>query len=348
MRTSVLISIVTFHSTQFIERCLRRIIESPPVATLDLSVLVIDNSPRDSAAELANRFPEVKFIQNLENLGFCGGQNQGVGEFLRSKHQLMLMLNPDVSITKAQIATLAQELLGDPACGMATPLLLRANSELELELPARVDAAGMILNCELRHLDRDSGRVYEPQNYRREEVFGGTGACLMLKRSCIEALILDTPEQDEAVYSIYPQLRKDRQLRGQLFDEAFFAYREDADLAWRAQNLGIGTLFVPSCTPFHVRLVVPERRNKLPRKINLYSVRNRFLLQLNNYTLNCGVVAFVRGLLVRNLFVLCGVLAHEHSSLPAFLQVLKLLPRARARRRELVKKQVRTVRRWIR
>ena len=71
---------------------------------------------------------------------------------------------------------------------------------------------------------------------------------------------------------------------GEVFDEDFFAYREDADLAWRAQLLGWDALYVPGATATHVRRVTPERRSALPAAINRYGVRNRFLLRLKNQT----------------------------------------------------------------
>ena len=36
-------------------------------------------------------------------------------------------------------------------------------------------------------------------------------------------------------------------VEGQFFDEEFFAFREDADLAWRAQVMGWKCLYVPTC-----------------------------------------------------------------------------------------------------
>ena len=77
------------------------------------------------------------------------------------------------------------------------------------------------------------------------------------------------------------------------FDEAFFAYREDADLAWRAQWMGWRCLYVPEAQGHHVRRVLPERRAELPAEINMHSFKNRFLLRIKNmdagtYVLNPG------------------------------------------------------------
>jgi GT2 family glycosyltransferase len=71
-------------------------------------------------------------------------------------------------------------------------------------------------------------------------------------------------------------------VEGEFFDEDFFAYREDADLAWRAQILGWRCLYIPAAVGWHVRRVTPERREQLPHLINWHSVKNRFLMRIKN------------------------------------------------------------------
>ena len=51
---------------------------------------------------------------------------------------------------------------------------------------------------------------------------------------------------------------------GEFFDPDFFAYREDADVAWRAQLLGWRCLYVPEAAGYHVRSVRPGPRNAVP------------------------------------------------------------------------------------
>src|SRR5262249_40916657 len=65
-------------------------------------------------------------------------------------------------------------------------------------------------------------------------------------------------------------------------DEQFFAYREDADLAWRAQLMGWRCVYTPHAVAWHVRRVTPERRKELPTEINWHSIKNRFLMRAKN------------------------------------------------------------------
>jgi GT2 family glycosyltransferase len=68
----------------------------------------------------------------------------------------------------------------------------------------------------------------------------------------------------------------------EFFDEDFFAYREDADVAWRAQLMGWSCLYVPEAVAWHVRRVTPERFKQLPDEINRHSIKNRFLMRAKN------------------------------------------------------------------
>ena len=72
---------------------------------------------------------------------------------------------------------------------------------------------------------------------------------------------------------------EDVSVEGEFFDEEFFAFREDGDLAWRAQLLAWKCLYTPAAEAWHVRRVTPERRRDLPLVINCHSVKNRFLMR---------------------------------------------------------------------
>ena len=87
-----------------------------------------------------------------------------------------------------------------------------------------------------------------------------TGALALFRRASLEASRVD----------------------GQVFDEDFFAYREDADLAWRLQGFGHRALYVPGAVAYHRRSVTPERRRSLSATVNRHSVKNRFLLRIHH------------------------------------------------------------------
>src|SRR5207245_1492814 len=78
------------------------------------------------------------------------------------------------------------------------------------------------------------------------EVFGVSGAAAVYRKSFIN----DVTINDE------------------YFDEDFFSYREDADVAWRGRLFGWRALLVPEAIAYHVRAVTPERRRSFPTAIS--------------------------------------------------------------------------------
>jgi GT2 family glycosyltransferase len=121
---------------------------------------------------------------------------------------------------------------------------------------------------------------------------------------------------------------------GDLFDPDFFAYREDADLAWRAQLLGWRCIYTPAAVAWHVRTVTPGSRLAVPAIINMHSVKNRFLMRIKNATPDL-YRRFWLPMIARDLLVVGGCLLAEPSSLTAFWQLAKGF-RAALRRRSII------------
>ncbi|MGA2902387.1 MAG: glycosyltransferase [Candidatus Korobacteraceae bacterium] len=123
-----------------------------------------------------------------------------------------------------------------------------------------IDSTGIYFTPNMRHLDRGAEEIDRGQYDRVQYVFGASGAAAFFRRDFIEAVSVE----------------------GEFFDEEFFAFREDGDLAWRAQLMGWKCLYVPMAIAWHVRRVTPERRKDLPLVINWHSAKNRFLMRGKN------------------------------------------------------------------
>jgi GT2 family glycosyltransferase len=224
--------------------------------TCALELIIIDNASSDGTADFQRQQNE-KAIYNRTNVGFAAAQNQGI---LTSTTKWVLTLNPDVVLCPDFVATLVeageQHLDAGSVCGK----LLRWQPDSAAPLSNVIDSTGMYFRPDLRHLDRGAEEFDQGQYDKAESVFGATGAAALYRRAMIE----------------------DVSIGGEFFDEDFFAYREDADLAWRAQLLGWKCLYVPQARGWHVRRVTPKRRNQLPREINWHSVKNRIIMRMKN------------------------------------------------------------------
>ena len=304
MPVSIAVTIVTYDSAAFLARCLDAVAAQTHAPR---EVVVLDNRSRDDSAAIARAHGVVtKLIESPDNTGFAGGQNRAIAA---TAADWVLTLNPDVVLEPAFIATLAERAERPAPLGTLCGKLLRLGPDGAPVVPPRIDSTGIVFTRSFRHLDRGSEEPDDGRYAAEEPVFGATAAAAMYRRAMIE----------------------DVSVEGEFFDEAFFAYREDADLAWRAQLLGWDCLYVPSALGYHVRRVLPERRADVPAMLNRHSVKNRFLMRVKNADAAVWRRCALPGL-ARDAAVLGGCLVREWSSLPAFADVARLYPRARRQR----------------
>jgi GT2 family glycosyltransferase len=130
----------------------------------------------------------------------------------------------------------------------------------------------------------------------------------------------------------------DISIENEFFDPDFFVYREDADVAWRAQLLGWRCIYTPHARGYHVRKVLPGNRHALPPVINMHSVKNRFLMRIKNMTGDLYRRNFF-SVTTRDLVVLGCCLLREHSSLQAFWLLAKNWKRVWHKRREIMNRR---------
>ena len=336
MAPSLFVSLLLYNtSAEIAARAISSIIQqSGFVLGKTLSLLVSDNSRSPDALDaLRNQFSgsDITFHYHGVNLGFCGGHNFAVARFLEGNSDIFITLNPDLVLEPNALLISAEALSDSPRYGSACIKLLRSDESSKPLNPPVLDSAGIVMTPDLRHFDRGAEAQDSPTWSERRAVFGGTGACLLLRKEAVIDGLLRGAQHDKDLYRVYPELESGASERQPLFDEGFFAYREDVDLAWRLQRLGWRCLYVSDAVGYHQRRVTPERRAGLPSILNKLGVRNRFLLQINNYHVTVKS-SFMRGFLLRNILVIGGVLVTEWSSLRAFYELLQLARRAFERR----------------
>src|SRR5712675_781408 len=245
----VSVTIGTFNSGRFIKRCLESVLAQ---RYPNREIIVIDNASTDGTADILEQFEDrCQIVYNDENIGFAAAQNQAIRI---STGDWVLTLNPDVLLLPNFIQALVDAGQIDPKVGTICGKLLAIKSTFDhLETPL-VDSTGIYFTPMLRHLDRGSQEVDNGHYLNYEYVFGATAAAALYRRTMIE---------DIAIHD-------------EFFDEDFFVYREDADVAWRSQLLGWRCLYVPDAVGYHVRTVGPNNRRSVPAVINMHSVKNRF------------------------------------------------------------------------
>jgi GT2 family glycosyltransferase len=258
---TVSILITTYNSADYLKTCLESALQQDYA---DREIIIVDNASSDGTRAILREFDtSLRVIYNDTNRGFAAGQNRAIAQ---ARGNWLFSLNPDVMLKPDFLSTLlavsgqlaatrSGERIG-ALCGK----LLRWKPGASSERSDTIDSTGIYFLRNLRHLDRGSDEPDRGQYRRREYVIGATGAAALYRRTMVEDISVD----------------------GEFFDEDFFAYREDADVAWRAQQMGWSCLYVPEAVAWHVRRVTPERFRQLPDEINRHSIKNRFLMRAKN------------------------------------------------------------------
>src|SRR6202040_1319209 len=279
----VSVTIVTYNSGRFIKRCLESILAQ---RYANKEIIVIDNASSDGTVDILEQFEDrCQIIYNDENIGFAAAQNQAIRS---STGEWVLTLNPDVLLLPNFIQAMVDAGQFDSKIGTVCGKLLAILATFDLPDKPLVDSTGIYFTPMLRHLDRGSQEIDNGHYLNYEYVFGATAAAALYRREMIE----------------------DIAILGEFFDPDFFVYREDADVAWRAQLMGWRCIYTPLARGYHVRNVLPGNRRALPSVINMHSVKNRFLMRIKNMTGDLyrrnWLPVTVRDVLVAGGCLLCG------------------------------------------
>jgi GT2 family glycosyltransferase len=297
------IIIVTWNHAAFLPACLEAITSQ---TYPDLEVIVVDNASEDgSAAWVCSHYPQIRVFEQTQNLGFAAGFNLGAKA---ASGEWLLSINPDLVPARDFVSRMVQAANSDARIGMVAPKLLRADDS------NRLDSTGLFLDRRRRPYDRGQMQVDHGQYDTDVDVFGPCGAAALYRRAMLDDL---TPD-------------------GEFFDEDFFAYCEDADLAWRARSRGWQSRYVPEAVASHVRgwgdtLRKAPRVNRSGPRLAL---RNRYLMSIKNDALPYWLIDFPL-ILLAELPRLVYMAVTRPSALLGLLDLLYLAPGAFRKRRSI-------------
>jgi GT2 family glycosyltransferase len=213
---SVAVVVVNFNGGEVVERCLEALAAQTrgPDRTI-----VVDNASDDGSPDrIAERFPEVELLRHDRNSGFAGGNNAGVRA--ADGCDWIALVNPDAFPEPTWLERLLEAAAERSDFSFFGSLLLRANN------PDEVDGTGDAYHVGGMAWRRDNGRPLAEAHLDPGEIFSPCAAAALYRRDVF--------------------------LAAGGFDEGFFAYYEDSDLAFRLRLLGEQCLYVPDAVVQHV------------------------------------------------------------------------------------------------
>jgi hypothetical protein len=216
--------LVSFEARECLLRALASVAECTDV---ELRPIVVDNASSDgSVSAVREGYPGARVVENGRNVGFSVACNQG---WRAGSAPLVLFLNPDAELRPGAVAALARCLRDRPQVGIAGPRTLNADGSVQVSTGPDLAFATERRQRELVQgvARREPAALAEAErrHAREHEPDWVSGACLMARRECLEAV--------------------------SGFDEGFFLYEEDADLCRRARAAGWHVLFTPLAEVSH-------------------------------------------------------------------------------------------------
>lgn len=233
-------------------------------------VIIVDNGSADGSIDYIEgnsfNFP-VRLIKNKENVGFSPAVNQGIEA---SKYDYVFSLNNDTEVKKGSIKHLTDLITSaDDIFSVQAKMLQYNNKEL-------IDDAGDEYN--LLAWTKKTGENHRSEEFADVcEIFSSCAGAAMYRKSLL--------------YEIG------------LFDDNFFAYMEDVDLAIRAKINGYRNLLCPEAIVYHIGSATSgSRYNEF--KVRL-AARNNVWVVYKNLPIPMKIVNFIflfLGFLIKYLF----------------------------------------------
>ena len=221
-------------------------------------VIIIDNGSTDNSKDYINKgtfnFP-VKLIENSRNMGFAPAVNQGISN---AKHEYIFSLNNDTEVKKGSIRHMVELISSkEDIFSVQAKMLQYNNKDL-------IDDVGDEYN--LLAWTKKTGENHKSDEYTQvKEIFSSCAGAAMYRKSLLNEL--------------------------GMFDDSFFAYMEDVDLALRSRINGYRNLLCPQAVVYHIGSATSgSRHNEF--KVRL-AARNNVWVVYKNIPIPLKIINFI-------------------------------------------------------
>ena len=234
-------------------------------------VIIVDNGSDDSSLDYIQNssfdFPVV-VIKNSENKGFAPAVNQGIS---KAKYDYVFSLNNDTELKEGSIGAMLDLIENSNVFSVQAKMLQSDNRNL-------IDDAGDEYN--LLAWTKKTGENQDSSKYSEvREIFSSCAGAALYKKSLLDEM--------------------------GSFDDNYFAYMEDVDLAIRSQINGYKNLLCPDAVVYHIGSSTSgSRYNEFKVKI---AARNNVWTVYKNIPVLMKIINFIflfLGFLIKYIFFL--------------------------------------------
>jgi len=247
--TSVKVVILNWNGYQDTVECVSSLKED---GVEESAVVLVDNgSDNGEGSRLKELFPDIQLIQNKFNRGFSGGNNDGITRAIKNGAEYVILLNNDCIVEKGWFSGLVNAISSTSSDFAASRIMFYPDKETictdeDVIFP---DGSGIAVN-------------------RYKRFSHGEGL-----RPIISACAAS------AIYSV-KALEEAKIAEGQYFDEMYFAYNEDIDLAMRLSAKRCRGVTVPDAVVYHKHSMTSGKYSFFKM---FHSEKNRIMNEMLNF-----------------------------------------------------------------
>jgi len=221
--------IVAWNAKKYVELCLQSLVDAPPWRSVE--VFVVDNASADGTSEMIEaRFPWVRLIRSLENLGFSRGNNVAIRQ---CTGRYVALVNPDVIVFPGCLDALADFLDENPKVGNVGPRVF--NPDMTQQSTCRRFPTLWNNFCSASRLE---GIFKVSRFFAGEHMF---------------YFPHDRTLSVDVIVGCFSMIRSEALGEVGLLDEGLFMYGDDVDWCRRARNAGWDVVFYPGARAIHDR-----------------------------------------------------------------------------------------------
>jgi len=319
MNKLVSIIVLTYNSEKYIKNCLQSIFKQ---TYKNIELIVIDSNSEDKSVDLIREtLREYKGAQKVilsdKNLGYAKGNNLGIKQ---SKGDYVVILNPDIVLDKDFIQKIIDTFEKDKKIGSVQAKILQLNHGIKTNI---IDTVGFKFLKSGEINDLGQGNEDKQQYDNLQQVFGTNGVAPAYRRIALDSI----------------------KLKEEYFDEDFFCYVEDFDLAWRLNLQNWLCVFESKAIVWHDRTSSKsisggwkefrQTRKSQSLWLRRISWRNMWLTYIKNLSLK---LFFHPQFIKRQIKSVVYLLFFEPRVLFAKFEIIKFLPKMLKKRKLMQKK----------
>ena len=224
------IIIVNWKVREFLGQCLNSIFSL--LKSRKIEVIVVDNNSQDGSVEMVQReFPQIRLIENKENVGFGRASNQGIRI---AQGRYLFILNPDTQVGPHTLQNIMDFMDSNPKVGIGGCYVYYPDGKPQssfYKFPTLLSYFSRMLSIfRILPINRLTRKFF--WEYKDNDISGTVdrvlGGAMVLRKETVEQI--------------------------GVFDEAYFMYAEELDLCYRARQKGWEVSTIPDTEIIHYHL----------------------------------------------------------------------------------------------